>query len=258
MVKETKIYTTSDGKDYKTKKSAERHERELTLKQAGYTVQQVNDYVAKIAETNKKIAMLLRDKKDWRDWNEYLVAQLPKTIDEHKNDTVTYSITKKRGWGRNRDAEVLKTVKHARLGNEEYPEEFKTYLNELTESDKNGSTFELQPEELEGSHIKFKLVEVPLTPEEKMAKGIELKEDDLRELIWGRNTLYTEEGEDRRWSKSVTTVIEADDGVIYAIDWEKGLTESQPDEFYEQPKKVRLEKREVVTVVTNVIYLDED
>ena len=55
MVKEETFYTTSDGKQYKTKKAAERNENELTLKNAGYTKKEVDGLLEEIAKDNRRI-----------------------------------------------------------------------------------------------------------------------------------------------------------------------------------------------------------
>lgn len=40
-----------------------------------------------------------------------------------------------------------------------------------------------------------------------------------------------EEGVDRRWSRTVTTVVQHVSGDYYAFNWEHGLTESQENEY---------------------------
>ena len=46
-----------------------------------------------------------------------------------------------------------------------------------------------------------------------------------------------EEGDDRRWSRSITSYIKLKDR-YFCIEWECGLTEMQENEFYNQPYEV--------------------
>lgn len=256
MVKETKIYTTSDGKDYKTKKAAERHENEITLTSLGYSVFQVDKYLKEIAKTNAVVNSLLENKKDWRDWSSHLVKQIPSQIEDYKENTVVYMIIKRSLWGRNLETKL--SVKHKKLEDGKYPDKLNKYLKDLTDKNTEGSTFGLKLYKEEGNKLMFEVKEHKLTPEEKMARGLKLNDNDIRELVFERDEVYEEKGENRRWSRSVLTVVKALDGNTYAIEWEEGLTESQEHEFYEQPKKAKVEKEEVVTVVTKVVYLPED
>ena len=58
------------------------------------------------------------------------------------------------------------------------------------------------------------------------------------------------EGDDHRWQREIRTIIDVD-GQLYAIDWMRGLTECQENEFYDQPYKVKkVEKVITKTVVT--------
>lgn len=45
-------------------------------------------------------------------------------------------------------------------------------------------------------------------------------------------------------------------GALFNIDWERGLTERQENEFYEQPYEVVKECHEETIVVTNWIPVD--
>lgn len=63
-----------------------------------------------------------------------------------------------------------------------------------------------------------------------------LTEKELRELVFG-NEVETENGDNRRWSRTNTTIIELK-GRFFSIDWEQGLTEYQENEFNNQPIEV--------------------
>src|SRR5699024_10646486 len=147
-----------------------------------------------------------------------------------------------------------------RLEEGEIPEEFIQYVNDLTEQDKgkNGSTFEIRLHEETDKVIKYQIIENRLSPEDKMAQGRKLSESDIREMYYDREEVYEVEGEESRWSRSMTTVVKGLDGYQYAIDWERGLTESQEDSYYCQPRKVKLEEKEITTTVIQIIDIEEE
>ena len=262
MVKEETVYTTSDGKQYKTKKSAERHENMLTMENKGYTKKEVDELLKEIAVKNKRIEIMLNRYPDWRDMDDYLVKQFPKLIEDHKNDVVSYLLIKIVGFGRNEREEVVHRLKMPRLEDGEMPEKYIKHAKDLTEKDKDidGSTYRLVYYDKTSSDKikKYRVEEEILTPEEKLEKGLKLREDDIETLLFEREEIYEEDGEVREWNRSVTTVIEANDGNQYVIHWEKGNTEMQSNDFWEQPKRVELKEREVTTVVTEIVYLDKE
>lgn len=262
MVKEETFYTTSDGKQYKTKKAAERNENELMLKNAGYTKKEVDGLLEEIAKDNRKIKILMDNEEDWRNLPVHLVKQFPKLIEDHKNDVVSYLLIKIVGFGRNEREEVVQRLKMPRLEDGEMPEKYIKHVKDLTEKDKDidGSTYRLVYYDKTSSDKikKYRVEEEILTPEEKLEKGLKLREDDIETLLFEREEIYEEDGEVREWNRSVTTVIEANDGNQYVIHWEKGNTEMQSNDFWEQPERVELRKREVTTVVTEIVYLDKE
>lgn len=84
----------------------------------------------------------------------------------------------------------------------------------------------------------------------KLKAGENLTERELKTLVYEGNEVDEIEGDSGRWTQSVQTIIEVD-GVLYAVDWQRGLTECQENEFYDQPYKVkRVEKEVTTTVVT--------
>lgn len=82
---------------------------------------------------------------------------------------------------------------------------------------------------------------------QKIDSGEELTEHELEELSWRFNEVDTIYGENRRWLRSVRSIIEIC-GRYFAIDWEEGLTECQENEFYNQPFEV--EKKEYQKTIT--------
>ena len=75
-------------------------------------------------------------------------------------------------------------------------------------------------------------------------------EEQVKNLVWN-NEVDRVEGENRRWSRTNTSVVKADDGKFYEIDWEEGLTEYQDDEYYagwyNEVEQVTYEKTITVT-----------
>lgn len=87
---------------------------------------------------------------------------------------------------------------------------------------------------------------------QKIDKGIELTEDELRTLVFECNEVAHFEGKNRRWSRTVSSIIELC-GRFFKVIWEQGLTENQDDIFYEQPYEVELDSYKKVIEVHNWI-----
>lgn len=87
---------------------------------------------------------------------------------------------------------------------------------------------------------------------EIMLAKIDAKEDltekELSEIVFGY-AVDTEYGENRRWTRTVTTIVKLL-GRFFSINWEEGLTESQENEFYNQPVEVKKNTYEKTIVVT--------
>lgn len=74
-----------------------------------------------------------------------------------------------------------------------------------------------------------------------------LTEEEIQDLLWNAKEVYEEAGDDHRWQREMFTVVEVD-GRFFAISWMKGLTESQENDFFEQPYEVGCEtKLETIT-----------
>lgn len=88
--------------------------------------------------------------------------------------------------------------------------------------------------------------------DELMVKKIDnkepLTEHELRNLVYEFD-VDTEYGDNRRWSRTVTTIVELG-GRFFSIDWEEGLTECQENEFYNQPIEVKKTTYEKIVTVT--------
>lgn len=84
----------------------------------------------------------------------------------------------------------------------------------------------------------------------KLKDGEKLSESEIRELT--RNGDYVDEieGDDHRWQKEMQTIIDVD-GQLYAIDWMRGLTECQENEYLYQPYKVKKVEKVITKTVVN-------
>lgn len=98
-----------------------------------------------------------------------------------------------------------------------------------------------------------------------MNKTLTKKDDELIQRVYQGDKNFTEtelrdlatefpiydliEGDNRRWLKSMDTVLKIDDK-YFMVCWQEGLTESQENEFYNQPVEVK-HTVEVKTVTVN-------
>lgn len=83
---------------------------------------------------------------------------------------------------------------------------------------------------------------------QKIDSHEELSEKELRRLVLECDVVDESKGENRRWSRTVTSIVELCDR-FFAIVWEEGLTECQEDSFYDQPYEVKLHEYEKTITV---------
>lgn len=89
---------------------------------------------------------------------------------------------------------------------------------------------------------------------EKIDKGENLTEKELRTLVFECNEVSRSKGENRRWSRSVESIVELC-GRYFAVMWEEGLTECQENEFYDQPYEVEEKTYEKTVTVTEWVKI---
>lgn len=87
---------------------------------------------------------------------------------------------------------------------------------------------------------------------QKIENHEDLTEREIRTLVFECNEVERCEGENRRWSRTVSSIIELC-GRFFKVIWEQGLTENQDDSFYEQPYEVELDNYKKVIEVHNWI-----
>lgn len=80
---------------------------------------------------------------------------------------------------------------------------------------------------------------------QRIDSGEEIEPCYIRELV--SNDIERSYGGNRRWSRTVTSIIELC-GRFFSIDWEEGLTECQDNEFYNQPVEVFKNTEVIVTI----------
>lgn len=75
-------------------------------------------------------------------------------------------------------------------------------------------------------------------------KEDEFTEKELMDMMFFLDEVDRKEGEDLRWVKPITSIFEIC-GRFFAIDWYKGLTEYQNNEYDEQPYEVTKHTKQI-------------
>ena len=89
-----------------------------------------------------------------------------------------------------------------------------------------------------------------MTKEEFLSKfnsDEKFTEGELEEIVQESDFEYVDEveGEDHRWDREMQTIFKIDDK-LFAIDWRKGLTECQENEYWDQPYEVKVVEKTIV------------
>lgn len=94
--------------------------------------------------------------------------------------------------------------------------------------------------------------------ENKILNGEKLDESERKECVWGDVGEYVEEikGCDHRWTREMQTIFKIGEQ-YYAIDWKKGLTEMQKNEYWDDPYKVERKEEVVMTTVISYVPVEE-
>lgn len=237
-MKEKKIYITEDGKEFASRKTAEKHEFNLFLESKKITEEELRDFV-NTAE-HRKIRLLN---------NNGVFSDLPKMY------SVTPSLVEELvKMCQNRSKfEIIVIVKDKEVEKVKIDTGKKDKEKEINKIAQKYTEF-LEIERINGyqsTTLKFK--EKELTILEKLEKGIELDSDEISDFLWNNKEIYEEKGDNNRWTRYMLTVVEDEKGNKWAIEWQQGLTEYQEHVFDYQPYRVELQTREVITVVTDVL-----
>lgn len=239
MVKKVELYEASDGKSFKTKKGAENHEKKLAVKNATESLNLSESEISKIlserAGDNKRVEMLLKVAPDWTKWPVHLINAVNEgLLDEPEKKTIY--IFREKSWHGNKDTVLA----------EESGDQF-------TDDDRFcGDQYKVSSVEQENDYKRKVFYDYASSWEERMAEklksGVKLEEHEIAELA-SMDSVYEEEGDEGRWDRQMTTVVKLFDD-CYAIDWSRGLTESQENSFYEQPYLVEVEVKDVIVKKT--------
>jgi len=85
---------------------------------------------------------------------------------------------------------------------------------------------------------------------DKINKGEKLTEDEIQEFLWDcGKEIYEESDGEGRWYKYMFTVKEISNR-FFAVMWQKGLTEMQPNEYPDQPFEVEKHEYEETVIMT--------
>lgn len=251
MVKKVEIYETKDGKSFKTEAGALNHERKIAceekMRELNMTEEEVEKALEKTAIINPKIKMLLK-MNPWTKWSINLINLIDESLLKEAQGKTTIYIHKIKGSYYTKGSE---TELHVEKGPEFTDPEL--YVGDLYKV----------AEVVQVNELTQKVIyDYKLSYEERLAlkvkNGEDLKERELRDLNNYFEVVYEEEGEPRRWSQYMTTVIKVDDD-LYCYTWDKGLTENQENEFYNQPYPVNLETevKMIEVEITKIVPIEK-
>lgn len=246
-MREEKVYYTEDGKMFKTKKSAEKHEKALYIKSQleilDISEEELSVKIEKLIERNVVLRMKMKDKKIWKDLPLHDIQAIFRILEKAEStQLITKYMLVRNGWS--------SPVLIATETGDDYGE-----INLHSKGEYPWMELESLREEEENSYTKIFFLKEKFSigekAEMKFKANAKLESDEIRQLLECSELIYEEEGENRRWSRSKISVIDLD-GMKVAIEWEEGLTEAQEDEFYTQPYEVEILKEEVVVTRTTI------
>lgn len=253
-------YVTDDGRTFKRKADACRHDAELYVTERGYTPEQFDRMFEQVHSRTRAWKLGTHD---WRDSYKvgasngvFLLDDIIDTYEGMKNahlivfDCESWKVIHDQTIDMLTDGDrVEQAAKDAeeRFSDESYEcrtpteDELNRLLRRATDMNRNLSHTTVLVRKLR-----------PMTITQKLERGIALTEDELEDFVYG-NVVYREEGELGRWSRHVSSVIADDNGQLWCVEWEEGLTEMQDNGFYEQPYKAHLDKKPVTVIQTTIV-----
>ena len=255
MPKEVKMYEADDKKTFKTKSGAYNHNRKLAVKDAmkrlSMTEEEIESKLKEISERLPTVKMLLRNQSNWTKWHIHHIKLINEDLFKEP-DKITQYVREYKDWGKLKE-EVLFTETGVAFSDPELH-----CNNPILGA---GDQYKVIKVDNVSSVIKKVYYDYKYDWTQRMSMklkaGEDLSDSDINSLIYNFDEIHREEGEDRRWSKSVLSVVDIE-GELYAIEWEQGLTENQENEFYNQPYPVELKTEEVVIKKTTVVKRELD
>lgn len=251
MVKKVTFYESDDGKQYKTKQGAENRNKKLyvdkMLEEKGWTKEEVETKLKKLAETNWVTEETFRRKPDWTKWDMRFLEEIRegKIFEKPKKKTKYYELVESLVYADKRIELAVETgdeFTNEKLHFDEKLHE-KVYVDDVNDRERKIIYTQIR------------------TPEddlvERLEKGEPINEHEVEYMVDGFEEVYREYGDNRRWLRSVLSVVDVR-GDLYAIDWDEALTESQENSYFTQPYPVRLEEVEVVRTETKIIEIERE
>lgn len=250
MIEKTTVFKTTDGKTFKTEAGAQRHQFKIQMKEMlaskEISASGLQEKLEKIASRNVKIKALLLKYGKWEEFPQHLIKEIFNKWDTLFNENLKTVYVTKSSWFGETKVHVVAT--------EEGPEFTAADLHCSAENP--WDVLEVVEEKILDDYTKEITLDYKYSEYEKAVMkldlGEKLKENEIRNLLYNSDEVYQEKDEDRRWSRSVTTVVRINDK-LYAIEWEEGLTENQENEFYNQPYEVELEQKPVTIIQTVIV-----
>lgn len=244
MPKEIKMYEASDGKLFKSKQGAENYEKRIAsikkMNELNMDREEIQANLERIANHNTIVRVLLNNEKDWTKWPTHHIEAI--NLKLLKPNKTTIYVREYESWG---------NVQEEIIAQEEGLEFTDPELHA-----KNGEEYKVVKIKDVDDITRKVYYDYKYTWEEriiiKLESNIPLTESEINDFIWTFEEVYREEGEDRRWFRSILSVHKVNDK-LFAVEWEQGLTENQENEFRKQPYEVELKTEEIVITKTTVV-----
>lgn len=243
MPKEVKVYEAEDKKIFKTKSGAENHNKKIAVKdviqRTKMTEKEIGEKLENVSGYLPLVKVLLKNQSNWTKWSPHHIKMINTELFKQPIKTTKY-IREYKYWGETKEEELF-VEKGVDFTDPELhcEDEYKVIKIENVNSIVKKIYYDYKYEWDERI-------------ERKLKSGSILSESEISDLKDTFEEIYEEEGANRRWSQSILTVIDVN-GDLYAIEWERGLTENQDNTFYNQPYPVTIETEEVITIRTKVI-----
>src|SRR4030043_106886 len=95
---------------------------------------------------------------------------------------------------------------------------------------------------------------------DKIKNGVELTSDEVEKTIWSFDQVKTIVGESRRWSQSCEVILKID-GKLYSVEYDKGLTENQENEYVQKIQQynqnIKAAEEDLLGYIRPQIRIDE-